>query len=50
MNETKSLKVVLLIVAIIYLISPVDLASGLLIDDFAVLGAALMPFFRRAIN
>ena len=41
-------KVILLVIAIIYFISPVDIAPGLLIDDFIALGMALIPFFKTA--
>ncbi len=46
MDDVRALKTVFLVIAIIYFFSPVDLAPGILIDDVAVLGAALMPFFR----
>jgi len=38
MNESG--KAILLILAIVYFISPVDLAPGLLIDDFVALAIA----------
>ena len=41
-----SWKVILLVIAIIYFVSPVDIAPGLLIDDFIALGMALIPFFK----
>lgn len=47
MNEVLSWKGVVLAVAVIYFVSPVDLAPGLLIDDLVVLGTALVPFFKR---
>ncbi len=40
-------KVVALIIAVIYFISPVDLAPGILIDDFIALFIALTPFFKK---
>ena len=50
MNEVISWKAIVLIVAIVYLISPVDLIPLNGIDDLIVLGTALAPFFRRAEN
>lgn len=47
MSETASWKSIVLIVAIIYFFSPIDLASGLLVDDMVVLGTALVPFFKK---
>ena len=38
--------VIVLIIAVIYFISPVDLAPGILIDDFIALFIALAPFFK----
>ena len=43
MNE--SWKKILLVLAIVYFVSPVDLAPGLLMDDFIALAVALGPFF-----
>ncbi len=40
-------KAILLILAIVYFISPVDLAPGLLIDDYVALAIALAPFFKQ---
>lgn len=40
-------RVIILIIAVIYLFSPVDLAPGILIDDFIALFIALTPFFKQ---
>ena len=42
-----SWKNIILIVAIIYFLSPVDIAPGLLVDDLVVLGTALAPFIGK---
>ena len=47
MSETVSWKSIVLIVAIIYFLSPVDIAPGIIVDDLLVLGTALVPFFRK---
>jgi len=47
MNEAISWKGIVLIAAIIYFVSPVDLAPGILVDDLVVLGSALVPFFKK---
>ena len=47
MKESVSWKSIFLIAAIVYLVSPVDLASGIPVDDLVVLGTALVPFFKR---
>ena len=39
-------KAIVLIIAVIYFISPVDLAPGILIDDFSALFIALATFFK----
>ena len=44
-----SWKDIVLIVAIIYFLSPIDFAPGVLTDDIAALGAALLPFLKRAL-
>ena len=41
-------KNIVLIVAIIYFLSPIVLAPGILVDDLAALEAALWPFVKRA--
>ncbi len=46
MVEQISWKSIILIVAIIYFLSPVDIAPGLLVDDLVVLGTALVPFLN----
>ena len=48
MNKDVPWKDVLLIVAIISFLSPLDLVPGVLADDLAALGAALVPFLKRA--
>ncbi len=40
-------KRIILIIAIIYFVSPIDLMPGILIDDFVALGIALAPFFNN---
>lgn len=49
MNRNVPWKDILLIIAIIYFLSPIDFVPGVLVDDLAALGAALMPFLKRAI-
>ena len=44
-----SWKDIILIVAIIYFLSPIDFVPGVLTDDVAALGAALLPFLKRAL-
>ena len=41
-------KEIVLVVAIIYFLSPIDFVPGVLADDVAALGAALLPFLKRA--
>ena len=41
-----SMQIALLILAVVYFVSPVDLAPGILIDDFAVLAVALAPVLK----
>ena len=48
MNRNVPWKDILLIVAIIYFLSPIDFVPGVLADDFAALGAALLPVLKRA--
>ncbi len=48
MNRNVPWKDILLIVAIIYFLSPIDFVPGVLADDFAALGAALLPAIKRA--
>ena len=48
MNKNVPWKDIVLIVAIIYFISPVDLVPGVLTDDLAALVAALLPYLKRA--
>ena len=50
MNETINWKLIILIVAVIYLISPIDLMSFNGLDDLVVLGTALIPFFKKTLN
>ncbi len=38
-------KTIILIIAMIYVLSPVDLMPGILIDDAIALGIARLPFF-----
>ncbi len=40
-------KVIVLIIAVIYFVSPIDFAPGILIDDFIALAIALTPFFKK---
>ena len=49
MNRNVPWKDILLIIAIIYYLSPIDFVPGVLVDDLAALGAALMPFLKRAL-
>ena len=49
MNRNVPWKDILLIIAIIYFLSPVDFIPGVLADDIAALGAALLPFLKRAL-
>lgn len=49
MNRDVPWKDIILIVAIIYFISPIDLAPGVIADDVVALGGALWPFIRRAL-
>ena len=48
MNKNVSWKDIVLILAIVYIVSPIDLVPGVVADDLAVLGAALLPFLKRA--
>ena len=48
MNKIVSWKDIVLILAIVYIVSPIDLAPGVVADDLAALGAALLPFLKRA--
>lgn len=48
MNKDVPWKDIILIVAIIYFLSPIDLVPGVIVDDFVALGAALLPFVKRA--
>ena len=48
MNKNVPWKDIVLIVAIIYFISPVDLVPGVLTDHLAALVAALLPYLKRA--
>ena len=47
MCETVSWKSIVMIVAIIYFLSPVDIAPGIIVNDLLVLGTALVPFLRK---
>ena len=47
MNEGIPWKSIVLIVAIIYFLSPVDVAPGILVDDLVLLGTALVPFLKK---
>ena len=47
MNKNVPWKDIVLIVAIIYFLSPIDLAPGVLADDLAAMGAALLPYLKR---
>ena len=42
-----SMKIALLVLAVIYFVSPIDLAPGIVVDDIVVLAAALSPFFKK---
>lgn len=46
MNKNVPWKDIVLIVAIIYFLSPIDLAPGVLADDLAAMGAALLPYLK----
>ena len=48
MNKNVSWKDIVLILAIVYIVSPIDLAPGVVADDLAAHGAALLPFLKRA--
>ncbi|MBR3584600.1 MAG: hypothetical protein IKO00_01125 [Oscillospiraceae bacterium] len=48
MNKNVSWKDIVLILAIVYIVSPIDLVPGVVADDLAALGAALLPFLKRA--
>ena len=48
MNKDVPWKDIVLTVAIIYFLSPIDLVPGVIADDLAALGAALLPFLKRA--
>jgi len=48
MNRNVPWKDILLIIAIIYFLSPVDFIPRVLADDIAALGAALIPVLKRA--
>jgi len=47
-NKNVSWKDIVLILAIVYIVSPIDLVPGVVADDLAALGAALLPFLKRA--
>ena len=49
MNKNVQWKDIVLIVAIIYFVSPIDFVPGVITDDLAALGAALLPFLKRAL-
>ena len=49
MNRNVPWKDILLIIAIIYFLAPIDCVPGVLADDIAALGAALLPFLKRAL-
>ena len=49
MNRNVPWKDIILIVAIIYFVSPIDFVPGVITDDLAALGAALLPFLKRAL-
>ena len=49
MNRNVPWKDILLIIAIIYFLSPIDFVPGVLADDIAALGAALIPVLKRAL-
>ena len=48
MNREVPWKDIVLIAAIIYFLSPIDLVPGVIADDLAALGAALLPFLKLA--
>ncbi len=48
MNNNVPWKDIVLILAIVYFVSPIDLVPGVVADDLAALGAALLPFLKRA--
>ena len=48
MNKNVPWKDIVLILAIVYIVSPIDLVPGVVADDLAALGAALLPFLKRA--
>ncbi len=48
MNEAINWKTIILILAIIYFISPIDLMPLNGLDDAIVLGAAALPHFGKA--
>ena len=48
MNQNVPWKDILLIIAIIYFLSPIDFIPGVLMDDLVALGSALLPFLKRA--
>lgn len=47
MSEAVPWKSIVLIVAIIYFLSPVDVVPGILADDLVLLGTALVPFLKK---
>ncbi len=49
MNKNVPWKDIVLIAAIIYFVSPIDFVPGVITDDLAALGAALLPFLKRAL-
>ncbi len=49
MHEIASWKKIVLIAAIIYIISPVDLAPGILLDDLVVLCTALVSIVGKKV-
>ena len=49
MNRNVPWKDIVLIAAIIYFVSPIDFVPGVITDDLAALGAALLPFLKRAL-
>ena len=48
MND--SWKWIILVIAAVYFISPIDLAPGVLVDDFIALAIALSPFFSTKVK
>ena len=48
MNRNVPWKDILLIIAIIYYLSPIDFVPGVLADELVALGAALIPVLKRA--